>query len=332
MFELLIFSAVVADCFFGDPKWFPHPVRIIGLMCSIFETFFRKIIRNEKTAGIFTSLTVLILSGGGVALLLYLLGVISERLQIIFAVFVIYTFIAIKDLLLHSKNVFKNLYPIEKITEARVAVGLIVGRDTSYLQQEEICRACVETVAENMVDGITAPLFWSIMFSLLALVFPVNPIALAAIGISLYKAANTMDSMFGYKNEKYIEFGWFSARFDDLINLIPARLSGVCVIISAFLAGDNWRKGYEIFYRDRLNHTSPNAAHTEAAVAGAFGIQLGGSSVYFGKKIEKPTIGDCDSQISPHHILKSHKIIIISTIVFLVLTLLLRRILLFFLA
>ncbi len=184
MFEILLLSALITDCILGDPKWFPHPVRSIGWLCLSCESLLRKRIKSEKLAGTITSIIVLVLTSGGTMLFLHLLGFVSYILQIVASVFVIYTFIAIKDLLLHSKDVYDNLLPDENIEKARIAVGRIVGRDTSNLNREDICRACVETVAENMVDGITAPLFWAIVMSFLSYIFPVNPIVLAAFGIS----------------------------------------------------------------------------------------------------------------------------------------------------
>ncbi len=324
IFELFILSAIFTDLSFGDPKWFPHPVRGIGWLCVFFESYYRKMFKNEKIAGVFAFFTVITASGGTTFLLLYLLGELSTTLQVVGAILILYSFIAIKDLLTHSKNVFNFLTPQENIENARMAVGQIVGRDTTNLEREGICRACVETVAENMVDGITAPLFWAITFSLFGFTDPAQAIVFAAIGITLYKAVNTMDSMFGYKNEKYLHFGWFPARFDDIVNLIPSRFSSICIVLGALLSGNDWKSSYRILFRDRLQHTSPNAGYPEAAVAGALNIQLGGTSCYFGKEINKPTLGDKIHSISPDHILRTHKIVLISSALFIAISLLAR--------
>jgi adenosylcobinamide-phosphate synthase len=174
----------------------------------------------------------------------------------------------------------------------------------------------VETVAENMVDGITAPIFWAGVAALFSGPLPLSPITLAAIGITAYKTINTMDSMFGYKNDEYIDFGRVSAQIDDIVNFIPARLSGLCIVAAAQLLRKDWRNSLKIFLRDRLNHSSPNAAHSEAALAGALGLRLGGASSYFGETVEKPLIGDEKAVIGPRHILDSNRIILFASLIF----------------
>lgn len=164
------------------------------------------------------------------------------------------------------------------IEKARHQLSYIVGRDTASLDETSIVRAVIETVAENMSDGIIAPILFAGLGG--------APLAMA------YKAVNTCDSMFGYKNEKYLEFGFVSAKMDDLFNYIPARLTGYLIIIASFILGLDYKQSYQIYQRDRYNHTSPNSAHPEAAVAGALGIKLGGANYYFSKLVEKPTIGD----------------------------------------
>ena len=169
---------------------------------------------------------------------------------------------------------------------------MMVGRDTGDLDEAEVSRACIESVSENLVDGITAPLFWALIASLAAPRLGLPAVICAAFGYGAYKAVNTMDSMYGYRNERYIEFGSCAARIDDGFNFLPARLSGVCVIAAALLPGYDARRAARVFRTDRLKSSSPNSAHTEAAVAGALGVRLGGPSSYFGKTTAKPYLGD----------------------------------------
>ncbi len=327
-FETFVILALVLDWFIGDPRWFPHPVRLIGKLCEVLEQTFRKVILSPKIAGYFTTLAVIFITTFLIFAVLSLAGAYSVLFQTILAVILIYFFIAIKDLLKHSRAVYDCLEPHPDIEKARSVLSRIVGRDTTRMDSSSICRACVETLAENLVDGITAPLFWAIVFSLLAPVTFCSAICMAAIGISLYKTINTMDSMFGYKNKQYAEFGRMPARLDDLVNFIPSRLTGFAIVVVAMLSGMNWRNSLTILLRDRLNHPSPNAGHPEAAVAGALNLQLGGTSVYFGKSVAKPKIGDDIQKIHPGHILRTHKLIIFTTIFFLITLLLIRKIVL----
>jgi len=331
IFELLLLTALLADLLIGDPRWIPHPVQGIGGIAVICEKFFRKCTSHQRMAGVLTFFLTLFISVCSAVFILLMAYTYSPVLQNLLAVIILYFFIALKDLIAHSRAVYFSLSQELPISEARKAIGRIVGRDTKNMNRADISRACVETVAENMVDGITAPVFWAIFLSLFSPVFALQPIALAAIGITAYKTINTMDSMFGYKNERYLYFGWASARIDDLVNYLPARLSGVCVILTAYLLRKNGQNSRKIFFRDRLNHTSPNAAHTEAAVAGALGLQLGGPSYYFGEIINKPEIGDQLQPISPAHILKTNVVVIVGSLLCIAITCLLRRaVILFF--
>lgn len=316
-FAVFLILAIILDWFIGDPRWLPHPVRFIGKLCVILEKVFRSIFPNDKVAGCLTTITVLCITLTTLAVLLLVSGGFSLVIQSGIAILFIYFFIAIKDLLRHSDEVYKTLEPQEDIDKARKAIGRIVGRDTATLNRQDICKACVETVSENLVDGITAPLFWAVLFSFLAPHTALNEISLAALGITFYKTINTMDSMFGYKNDRYIDFGWLPARIDDLVNFVPARLTGLGIVAAAFLTNMDWCNSYAIYRRDRLNHSSPNAGHPEAAVAGALKLQLGGPSYYFGKKVDKPFIGDKIQDISAKHILKTNKIVLVTALLFL---------------
>lgn len=316
----LAFSLLL-DFIFGDPRWYPHPVRGIGWLCSKSEIFFRKSTRNEYFAGLLTVVSVLSITIGVVTTFLLISLKISVYLELILAVVFVYMALSTKDLLVHSNQVYSALLSSDPLTNGRIVVARIVGRDTSQLNEEEVCRACVETVGENMVDGTTSPLFFAVLASLFAPLTPLSPIGCSAVGIFAYKAVNTMDSMIGYKNERYILFGRVAALLDDAVNYIPARLSGLCLLAAAYLLGCNWKNAVKIYFRDHDKHTSPNAAHPEAAVAGALGIQLGGPSNYFGKRVEKPFIGDFLEKCTPQHIKRVNRLVIVGIIIFSVLIL-----------
>jgi adenosylcobinamide-phosphate synthase len=324
-FEIKIAAALIVDQFVGDPRWFPHPVRIIGWSCRWFEEIFRSRFQSKKLAGFCTVVSVLLVTMITVGMFLGVAASFSSAITDCIAILIVYTSIAAKDLVAHSKGVYICLYPREDIDAARKAVSMIVGRDTENLDRAGVSRACVETVAENMVDGVTAPLFFAIVCSMIPAVYGFDEIGFAALGAMTYKAINTMDSMFGYKNDTYLEFGWTAAKLDDIANFIPARLSGLMVIFSALILKLDWQGAANIFFRDRLQHSSPNSGHTEAAVAGALGIQLGGDSCYFGKLTSKPAIGDNKRAVTENDIIITGRIMQIGALFFVTLLLLLRR-------
>jgi len=321
LFELQIGLVVAIDLVFGDPRFLPHPVRFIGLICTGSERFFRKLSVPDQVAGILSFMAVLCVTLGITALLLFLINLYSSVVASLVAVYLLYTSIAARDLITHSRSVYVALQDSTDIAKAQKAVAMIVGRDTATLDRQGVIRACVETVAENMVDGVTAPLFYAVLFSLLAPLTGVDPIFLATIGALAYKAVNTMDSMFGYKNERYLHFGRMAAKVDDYVNYIPARLSGLILIPTALVLGLDWRNSCRVFMRDRLAHASPNAAHPEAAMAGALNIELGGTSVYFGKEMIKPTIGDNNRAVTEKDILLSNRMMLLGSYIFLILLL-----------
>jgi adenosylcobinamide-phosphate synthase len=214
------------------------------------------------------------------------------------SILLLYTTIAPRDLVRHSTEVYTPLAAGD-LPEARRRVGMIVGRDTAALDEAGVARATVESVAESMVDGVTAPLFFAVLGG--------------PMGAMLYKAINTMDSMFGYKNERYRAFGWAAARLDDLANFIPARISSLMIPAAAFLLRLDAKGALFILLRDRRKHASPNSGHTEAAVAGALGVQLGGPSPYFGRMVEKPTLGEAVRSIEPQDILRANRLMLLSS-------------------
>jgi adenosylcobinamide-phosphate synthase len=174
-------------------------------------------------------------------------------------------------------------------------------------------------VAENMVDGITAPLFFAISAGFVSSFLNISPIGCSAVGAYFYKSVNTLDSMIGYKNKTYLNFGRVAAQLDDLVNFIPARISSICLIMAAFFLKLDYRGATRIFFRDRLQHSSPNAGHPEAVVAGALGVKLGGPSIYFGEIVDKPFMGESLQKISPDDILRTHRLAIVGALIFIVL-------------
>ncbi len=289
---LAVFIGSFLDLCIGDPKWLWHPVCAIGSLISSLEKLLRKQFpegeKGERTAGIWLVVLVLLTVGalsGTVVVCAYRIspyaGVAAE--SVMFG-----QMMAWRSLRAESMKVYKAFCK-KDTEEARKAVSMIVGRDTETLTDMGIAKAAIETVAENTSDGIIAPL--------LAMVFFGGP------GVFLYKAVNTMDSMVGYKNDKYLWFGWAAAKLDDICNFIPSRLSALFMMGAGYLCWFfqrkrkennpfNGKNGVKIFKRDRFNHKSPNSAQTESVCAGVLQIELAGNAVYFGKKYEKPTIGD----------------------------------------
>ncbi|EMT47329.1 MULTISPECIES: adenosylcobinamide-phosphate synthase CbiB [Anoxybacillus] len=290
-----VIMALLLDRRFADPHRF-HPVCWIGWWIAYIDRHWNKG-RCRKWKGVGASFIVCALT----FIVSYAVIVISYRLSTIFGVFmealIIFTSIAPTSL---AKAAYDVLRPLERgdINEARKKVGMIVGRDTEALQEEEIVRACVETVAENTSDGVTAPLFYAFIGG-------------GAFAM-LYRAVNTCDSMLGYKNERYAQFGWASARLDDAFNYVPARLTA-CVMLLIHRA--NIRM-WKLLFRDARNHPSPNSGWCEAAMAALLGVQLGGVNTYNGVISVRPTIGDASVPLKCEHIKQAVAIMRRTTIAF----------------
>ena len=277
----IIIIACLLDLIFGDPHWLWHPVQGMGWLIDHVEAWMRKRfriredrdadIRKKQVTGTFTVVIVITVSLLVAAGILYGCNRIHHTLYLVVAIWMSYQMLAACSLRRESMKVCKALEAGD-VEQARTAVSMIVGRDTASLTEEGIAKAAVETVAENTSDGVIAPLFYMFLFG--------------PVGAWVYKAINTMDSMLGYKNDKYRYFGTCAARVDDVVNFIPAR----------------------IHLRDRRNHASPNSAQTESACAGALGLQLAGNAYYFGKLYEKPTIGDVKRQIEPKDIRRANRL------------------------
>ena len=273
--ELLL--AYLVDLTLGDPPHWPHPVRWLGRLITIMESPLRRYFTNLRLAGLVLTGICLLAAAGGAAAAVFLASRLHPLLGFLVSVILIYWAISIKDLAAHARAVHLPLSD-GNLRAAREALAKIVGRETSQLTEAGVIRATVETIAENTVDGVISPLFY------------------AALGgpplVWAFKAASTLDSMVGYKNESYQEFGWAGARLDDLFNWLPARLSGGFFTMAAWLTGLNWRQTWRICRRDGRRHASPNAGWPEAAVSGALGLRLGGPNIYHGELVEKPWIGD----------------------------------------
>lgn len=314
-YSFQVLAAILCDFLFGDPRFQLHPVRLIGKLCGQAERFFRGTVANPGLAGALTVMTVLLLTALAMSLLLRGCSALSPLLAAVVAVLIIYTTVAARDLARHSREVYLRLAEND-LHGARQAVAMIVGRDTTRLDRQGVCRAAVETVAENTVDGVTAPLFWGIVCSLPATALAIDPIIPTVIGAMLYKAVNTMDSMFGYKNEKYLHFGRTAARLDDLVNFLPARLTSLFLVLAAAVQRLDWRAAARIGRRDRLRHASPNAGHPESVVAGALGVRLGGPSVYFGSVVDKPYLGDDLRAVEAEDILRTNRLMYLGGLLF----------------
>lgn len=314
-FQLLI--VIAADYIWGDPRGLPHPVRLIGRFCDFFEAITRDKLDflPMRIRGVVAFFLVLLTTLAVLALVLMMLFLLGKTAVLFGSMLVCYFCIAAGDLVGHSKKVYEHLIA-DDIVESRRAVSMMVGRDTESLDVPEIARACVESVSENMVDGITAPLFWAFLGSFVGQILQEDPIIGAAFGSMAYKAVNTMDSMYGYKNEKYIDFGWCAARIDDIANFIPARLSGLCLIGAAYLIRLDGKGAVQVYMKDRLKSSSPNSGHTEAAAAGALNIELGGLSSYFGTISFKDYIGQGFDQAQPKDIKRVNKLILSGSLLF----------------
>ena len=291
--------AFIIDLLLGDPKGYPHPVKIIARLAYGTENLSKKFLSNNKIAGIITTITVVATSFLVVWLIIQGLDYIHPSLGWIASIFFIYTALSIRNLFDESRPVFQFLKETN-IIKARESLSRIVGRDTTNLKKNEIVRATVETIAESTVDGIIAPLFFTFLGG--------APLVVA------YKAINTMDSLFGYKNETYRDFGWAPARLDDLANWVPARLALPVISIGAVFCGLSGRKSLAIALRDGSKHPSPNSGLPEAAMAGALGIRLGGASFYSGQLNDKPFIGDNLRELELSDITQSQKIMFTASI------------------
>ena len=291
-----IWIAYVLDLIFGDPQNIIHPVQIIGKMINIGEkSLLGKKYKSDRKykffAGMILNITVISLTYG----ITYLIRRTSENSIILTVaeIYLMYTIFSINSLAREGNRVY-NILKEGNIERARKDLSYLVSRDTGTMDEKMIIRSTMETISENTVDGIVAPMLYMFLGGL--------PLSMT------YKAINTFDSMVGYKNEKYMDFGKFSAKLDDVANFIPARITGILIVIASMILGYDYKNSLKIFIRDRKNHSSPNSGHAEAGVAGALGVQFGGRVSYFGKEVDKPVIGDKIKDFELEDIKKNIKI------------------------
>lgn len=301
-------AGFLLDLLLGDPPGWPHLVRVVGALIRRLEARLYPA-ANKRQSGALLALAVAGLSLALPCLLLFLAWRLSPWLYLMLETLLCWQVLAIKSLRVESGHVYHALAAGD-LPQARRAVGRIVGRDTQALDAAGVARAAVETVAENTADGVIAPLFY---------------LALGGAPLAcLYKAVNTMDSMIGYRNARYLDFGRAAARLDDAFNYIPARLAALLLIAGAWLCGYDGRAARRVWRRDRRKHASPNAAQTEAAVAGALGLRLAGDAYYFGALHRKPYLGDDTRPIEAQDICRSQRLLYAASLLMLLLALLVR--------
>lgn len=328
---LEIFIAFVLDILIGAPPWLPHPVKFIEWFVKLIEKLMRSFVkafsakkvkalgddivrntkkknRNEKLAGIVLALVVVVFVFFSVFAIIKAAYKVHPILASVINIYFIYTAFATKSIAAESFKVFDALKERD-IFKARKVLSIIVGKQTENLDEKEVIKGAVEITAGNTSDNVVAPIFYTFIGGLFGLAAPV---------VYAFKAINILDSMVGYKNEEYEHLGWASARLDDVANFIPARLTGILIVLSAFINQKDYSGSYTIMRRDRRKHFSPNLGYPEAAVAGALGLRLGGNGLYFGDIVEKPIIGDPVNELDIRNITQAITLMYITAILSLV--------------
>jgi len=301
---LLLPMAFLLDLLLGDPQWFPHPVRLLGKLASSTEALFRSMtFLPLRLAGALTAAMVITSTVVTVLALMVAAFLLHPVAGVVVSVLLFYFSIAPRDLYDHAAAV-RDALRAGDLALARKRVGMIVGRDTDLLDEEGVARATVESVAESSSDGVTAPLFYGLLFG--------------PPGAWLYKASNTLDSMFGYRNERYREFGWASARFDDLLNYLPSRLTVLAVAVAAFILRLDPVGAFRSVKAGARRHESPNAGYPEAAFAGALGVRLGGERCYGGVTKTVPTLGLAGGAMDAGTITRAMRLMYAASALFLV--------------
>ena len=292
MLELatVLFLAFILDLLLGDPRYRFHPIRLIGRCIALFTRILRGAGLDGKWGGI--ALVIIVEFAFLTAFLApsFVLNRINVFLGLGFDLFICYSCLALKDLVYHTEKVIHQL-ELGNPAEARKEMAMVVGRDVRFLDEKGISRAAIETMAENFVDGFLSPLFWYLSGGILGYILGLSPVMTAAGFMMTFKVASTLDSMVGYKDSEFLEFGWAGARLDDIMNFIPARLSLIDLFAGAWICRLKASEGIRVALRDRLKHDSPNAAHAESFVAGALGVRLGGPTVYPDGQKDKPWLG-----------------------------------------
>ena len=313
---LAVAAGFAADLAFGDPRWLPHPVVAMGRAIMWAEGRLRgafpQTSAGTRAAGLVLAVALPLACGLLTWGILHLCGMVHSGLRFVAEAWASYQILAACELRRQSL-VVARAFSKGGLVAAREAVGLIVGRDTSVLDEQGVARAAVETVAENASDGVIAPLFYLMIGG-------------APLGMA-YKAVNTLDSMVGYKNTQYLYFGRAAAKLDDIANYLPSRIAALLWVAAAALTGNDARSAWRIWRRDRRNHASPNSAQTESACAGALNVQLAGPAYYFGEYYPKPTIGDAVRPIEPEDIRRADRMMYAESLLALALGLVIRGIL-----
>ena len=299
-----LIAGYLLDLLLGDPEWLYHPVRLIGKYISFAEKHLRKRGGNLRISALILTASTTLLTMAAVALILWLLKLAGDVPLFIGMALLDWMGIAVTCMAKEARGVGRALKL--GVGPARKQVARIVGRDTQNLTEEEIIKATVETVAENTTDGVISPILYALIG---------GPVLLWG-----YKAVNTLDSMVGYMDEKYRDIGWSSAKLDDVLNYIPARLTALLMAFAAWLTGMDGKNALRIVRRDHANHKSPNSAWSEAAAAGALHIQLGGTHLYFGKPVEKPTIGDEDRPAEEEDIRRVNSLLYVTSFLMILIT------------
>jgi adenosylcobinamide-phosphate synthase len=297
--EMQILAAIGLDMLWGDPRRLPHPVKGMGRLAVALERPLRKRMASPRLAGIVTAFLVIVVTTATAAALLTAAYRLHPWVGDALSILLLSTCLATRDLAAHAWQVFSALR-LGNLGQARERVGRMVGRDTDKLDQGGVVRAAVESVAENTVDGVTAPLFWAVL--------------LGPVGALAYKAASTLDSTFGYKNERYLHFGWASARLDDVLNYLPARLTLPLTVAAAALLGLRPGNTWRTALRDWDKHASPNSGWSEAATAGALGVQLGGPVYRQGNLTDMPLFGESGEVPAPRHIEKAVRLMLLTSL------------------
>ncbi len=301
---IVLWTGFLLDVFLGDPEYRFHPIRLMGRGIVLGEKWLRKLGLANRSGGVILAvgLTASILAA--FLLLSRILNGINGSLAFLFHIFVCFSCLALKDLTVHLDPVVDAL-EAGNLDNARKHVSRVVGRDVSVLDEKGVCRAAVETLAENFIDGFVSPLFWYMMGGLFGWALGAEPVLFALCATLVFKAASTMDSMVGYKNEQYEAFGWAGAKLDDVMNFVPARLSFVFLFLGALITGRNGIRGMRVGLRDRLKHASPNSAHGESFMAGTLGVRLGGPTTYGNRTKDKPWLGEGLGNATPSDIVKA---------------------------
>lgn len=307
--------AYILDLIFGDPKFLYHPVIAIGKFISFLEGILYKFKNKVFTGAILSILTLFVT---------FVIALFFTYLGTIFEIYFLFTTLATKSLADEGEKVYTILKRGD-IEKAKKELSYLVSRDTENLSENKIIMSVVETISENTVDGFVSPAFFAFVGSFFKIEILGKSLSLALAFAMTYKAINTLDSMVGYKNKKYIDFGKVSAKIDDIANFIPARLTGLIFVpLASLFLGYDFKNSLKIFFRDRNKHSSPNSGQSESSYAGALGIQFGGKISYFGQDYEKPTIGDKLKEFDIEDIKKAIKILYFVSIITMLLIILIK--------